>query len=400
MGSRGSKQSAPDQQAAPAQAPAPVPVLDNPQRLTDLVAEVAQLTARNPANTQDPLSLWQELAAANEQLRAALAQPAAAPTLPDLLRQVLQALLMVVPSTTEDAAVVGNLRTNLCQLVGAPPDLCVDQTPDLDALMEAVLARLNHTLFQQWSYGRDHAYWRQLYDGAVGGYGKSAVVEALRTLLWGLYVDNQAEPLFAESGIPQAMQVICEHTGRQDELCANFTMPVHQQREPIDLNAMYAAKCTGAKPWRGSVLCNLGEGGAVGRVAASVRLVRNLDGGYAQNGAVVALVSFLESMYKKLQEAEQSRAVQLLASQVSALTTFKATYEALAARVAAREEVTLDQLDELALAAETLMQAPVIRHLLAPVLRAYNVQMLDHAEQSGTFVERPVNWLMQRFGLV
>lgn len=203
--------------------------------------------------------------------------------------------------------------------------------------------------------------------------------------------------------------------GSWEEVEVSPTLPV--ATEPVDpladmhldLNQLYINKCLGQDPpWRGSVLCNLGQGGALGQLVASLRLTRGRDG-YNSNGIVVSVMLAFEGIQQLLTaqpgDPWYSRLVINIARRVPATQAFLGVYERLAAAVANNEHVEWSDFDALTEYAVSLMQVPVLRNALRVYMTdQLNVTLLDLGANQDVsrrgWTDRVMGWLFNKLGVI
>jgi hypothetical protein len=181
------------------------------------------------------------------------------------------------------------------------------------------------------------------------------------------------------------------------------TLPV------IDLNQLYAVKCHGARPWRGSVLCNLGDGGALGQLIVSLRLTRGKNG-YSTNGLVTQVMLAFSGL-KELLTAQPndpwySQAVLAVANRLGATQAFLRVYDQLTQAISRNEHVDWSNFDELTAYAVSLLEIPIIRNALRVYLTdELNLTLLDlgavtEAGERG-WADQFMGWMFNRVpGLV
>lgn len=208
-------------------------------------------------------------------------------------------------------------------------------------------------------------------------------------------------PIIEPMDLSDDMDLEDQYSVEQDQNLAN-DLPM------LDLNQLFITKCRGSRPWRGSVLCNLGEGGALGQFVASLRLTRGQDG-YNSNGVVVAVLLAFEGIQRLLTaqpgDPWYSRLLMSIARRVPATQAFLRVYERLATAVANNEHVEWSDFDELTEYAVRLMQVPIIRNALRVYMTdELNIAVLDlGAEQSVErrgWMDRILGWVFNKLGIV
>lgn len=182
--------------------------------------------------------------------------------------------------------------------------------------------------------------------------------------------------------MPNTLPVVMPDTQRP--LLAEEWEPINPDMATLpvlDLNQLYAVKCHGARPWRGSVLCNLGDGGALGQLIASLRLTRGKNG-YSTNGLVTQVMLAFSGL-KDLLTAQPSdpwysQAVLAVANRLGATQAFLRVYDQLTQAISRNEHVDWSNFDELTAYAVSLLEVPVIRNALRVYLTdELNLTLLD-----------------------
>jgi len=201
------------------------------------------------------------------------------------------------------------------------------------------------------------------------------VDDALERLLTALQSVTKAPEL------REAQSHICNLMSRPVDLalCApgyldfdTTTLPV-QMPANIDLNAMYAEKCTARGPWSGSLFCNLGSGGSFGRLVNSVRFVPNRSGGYDSESFIMTMIEMMGHVDTKL-----NRIPGVIQQYTPPIRKFRQMYQQLRARVAAGEPISVDDFEPLMEMLVYLLEFSAIRIPLTPLLKSYNISMLDY----------------------
>jgi len=176
------------------------------------------------------------------------------------------------------------------------------------------------------------------------------------------------------------------------------TLPV------IDLNQLYEIKCHGAAPWRGSILCNLGEGGALGQLVASLRLIRGSNG-YSNSGLVAQVLLGFRGLEQLLTMSPTdpwyTRLGLGVIRRVPATQAFLRVYSRVSHAVENNELVQWSDFDELTAYAVSLLEVPVIRNALRVYLTdSLNATLLDlgaeaRVENRG-WPDQVMGWIFNR----
>lgn len=171
---------------------------------------------------------------------------------------------------------------------------------------------------------------------------------------------------------PVDLALCTDATGELDTLPVQLPNP-----RTIDLNALYAEKCTPRDPlnapWGGSLLCNLGNGGSFGRLVNSVRFVPNRSGGYDIESVVMTMIEMMRDIDTKL-----NRFPTLVQQYTPLIRKFRELYQQLLQRVEAGNPISVDDFEPLMDSLVYLLEFPPIRIMLTPLLRDYNVSILDY----------------------
>lgn len=349
--------------------PAPNPAMDTvsvPAEGTywddvgDVMVRVGTLSQGVPPGPE-----WDEVVRVNGQLARVIRQrddAAVDPTLTELL-QALETVPLAGGAT--DQAIL-DLRRAVCgAMTVSPAGLCAEMGGELDDLVARVLNVLESRRFDAWSPDRPVASWRAEYAATTGDVRKSRFVRALREYLWDMH-ERLALPTLEQTGVGAALAILCDAApdSRCDTLVAS--LPVEVPRGAVDLNGMYAAKCTGRAPWQGSILCNLGKGGPMGRLVNSLRITP-VAGGYAPDSLVQQMMGMLEGLTARLGPLGYLPGVQ----------RFVALKDQLRARVDAGEAIRIDDFDPVMNMVVGMIELPGVRTLLRRFLAGYNASMLD-----------------------